>query len=63
MRLIVTDILTRLDEKDRAYFLETREKRLGATLEAVAADRETNVVVFRKTLEPLRTPKSQWRPT
>jgi len=37
------------------YFRETREKRLGATLEAGTADRETNVVVFRKTLEPLRT--------
>jgi hypothetical protein len=48
-------------EKDRAYFRETREKRLGATLEAVTAGRETNVVVFRKTLEPLRT-KSRWRP-
>ena len=35
LRLIVTDILTHLDEKDRAYFRETREKRLGATLEAV----------------------------
>jgi glutathione S-transferase len=55
LRLIVTDILTHLDEKDRAYFRETREKRLGATLEAVAADRETNVVGFRKTLEPLRS--------
>ena len=55
LRLIVTDILTHLDEKDRAYFRETREKRLGATLEAVTADRETNVAVFRKTLEPLRT--------
>jgi len=55
LRLIVTDILTHLGEKDRAYFRETREKRLGATLEAVAGDRETNVVVFRKTLEPLRT--------
>ena len=55
LRLIVTDILTHLDAKDRAYFRETREKRLGATLEAVTADRETNVAVFRKTLEPLRT--------
>ena len=55
LRLIVTDILTHLDEKDRAYFRETREKRLGATLEAVTADRVTNVAVFRKTLEPLRT--------
>jgi glutathione S-transferase len=35
LRLIVTDILTHLNEKDRAYFRETREKRLGATLEAV----------------------------
>ena len=33
LRLIVTDILAHLDEKDRAYFRETREKRLGATLE------------------------------
>jgi hypothetical protein len=41
-------------EKDRAYFRETREKRLGATLEAVSANRETDVLTFRKTLEPVR---------
>jgi hypothetical protein len=39
----VTDILTHLNEKDRAYFRKTREKRLSATLEAVAADRETTM--------------------
>ena len=33
LRLIVTDILAHLDEKDRAYFRETREKRFGVTLE------------------------------
>jgi glutathione S-transferase len=55
LRLIATDILTHLDEKDRAYFRGTREKRLGAMLETVTADRETNVLVFRKTLEPVRT--------
>jgi len=55
LRLIVTDILAHLDEKDRAYFRETREKRLGAMLETVTADRETNVLAFRKTLEPIRT--------
>ena len=55
LRLIVTDILAHLDEKDRAYFRETREKRLGAVLEAVSADRETNVLAFRKTLDPIRT--------
>jgi glutathione S-transferase len=62
LRLIVTDILAHLDEKDRAYFRETREKRLGATLEAVTADRETNVVLFRKTLERF-APYSQHSPT
>jgi len=50
-----TDILTHLDEEDRVYFRETREKRLGATLETVTADRETSVLAFRKTLEPIRT--------
>jgi len=55
LRLIVTDILAHLDEKDRAYFRETREKRFGAKLETISADRETNVLAFRKTLEPIRT--------
>jgi glutathione S-transferase len=55
LRLIVTDILAHLDEKDRFYFRETREKRLGAALEAVTANRETDVVAFRKTLDPVRT--------
>ena len=55
VRLIVTDILAHLHEKDRAYFRETREKRFGATLETITADRDTDVVVFRKALEPVRT--------
>lgn len=55
LRLVATDIFAHLDEKDRAYFRETREKRLGAALETISADRETNVLAFRKTLEPIRT--------
>lgn len=55
LRLVVTDIFAHLDEKDRAYFRETREKRLGAKLETIAADRETKVLEFRKSLEPIRT--------
>src|SRR5271170_2549653 len=55
VRLIVTDIFARLADKDRAYFRETREKRLGAKLETVTADRDTNVLEFRKALEPIRT--------
>ena len=54
LRLVVTDIFAHLHEKDRAYFRETREKRLGATLEAISANRETDVLTFRKTLEPVR---------
>lgn len=55
LRLIATDIFAHLDEKDKAYFRETRERRLGVTLETVTADRGTNVLSFRKTLEPIRT--------
>src|ERR1700757_3214400 len=53
-RVIITDIFAVLDEKDRSYFRETREKRFGATLGAIAADRDTRVVEFRQSLEPLR---------
>jgi hypothetical protein len=52
LRLVVIDIFAHLDQKDRAYFRETREQRLGAKLETISADRETNVLAFRKTLEP-----------
>jgi glutathione S-transferase len=53
-RLIVSDILAILDDKDRAYFRETREKRFGMALEAVTADRDTHVAAFRQSLAPLR---------
>lgn len=55
LRLVVTDIFAHLHEKDRAYFRETREKRLGATLEVLSANRDVDVLAFRKTLEPVRT--------
>jgi glutathione S-transferase len=55
LRLVVIDIFAHLDQKDRAYFRETREQRLGAKLETISADRETNVLAFRKILEPIRT--------
>ncbi|MGC2125937.1 MAG: glutathione S-transferase family protein [Xanthobacteraceae bacterium] len=54
-RLIVTDIFAHLAEKDRSYFRETREKRFGAKLEAISADRDKDVPAFRKLLDPLRT--------
>jgi glutathione S-transferase len=54
LRLVVTDIFAHLHEKDRAYFRETREKRLGAALEMVSANRESDLLTFRN-LEPVRT--------
>jgi glutathione S-transferase len=55
LRLIIMDIFAHLDERDRAYFRQTRERRLGAALETIGAARETDVLAFRKTLEPIRT--------
>jgi glutathione S-transferase len=53
-RLLVIDILVHLAEKDRAYFRRTREERFGASLELLAANRDTDVLAFRRSLEPLR---------
>jgi glutathione S-transferase len=53
--MIVADILAVLHEKDCAYFRESREKRFGAALEAVVADRDTRVTRFRQSLEPIRS--------
>lgn len=54
VRLIVSDIATILDEKDRAYFRQSREKRFGMPLEEVTAGREARLMAFRETLLPLR---------
>jgi glutathione S-transferase len=53
VRLILTDIFANIDEKDRPYFRKTREERFGMSLEKVTAERETNVLAFRKNLEPI----------
>jgi glutathione S-transferase len=41
-------------EKDRAYFRESREKRLGAPLEQAGGDPKKGLADFRGALEPLR---------
>jgi glutathione S-transferase len=53
-RLLVMDILHHLDPGDRVYFRESREKRVGMTLEAFAADVDGNIKALRNALEPLR---------
>ena len=53
-KVIVLDIFGQIAEKDRAYFRESREKRLGMTLEQFAADPRQKLADFRGVLEPLR---------
>jgi glutathione S-transferase len=54
MRVIVLDIYARIHEKDAAYFRQSREKRLGKTLEEVGAESPQALVAFRKALDPIR---------
>jgi glutathione S-transferase len=51
---IALDIFERLHEKDRAYFRETREQRVGTTLEKLVADRDTRVTSIRQGFAALR---------
>ena len=53
-KLIVSDIPGLLGESEKAYFIESREKRLGMKLEQVTADREARLPEFRASLQPLR---------
>lgn len=54
LRAIIMDVYGNLHEKDKAYFRETREKRLGAPLERVGADAKKALAEVRGVLEPLR---------
>jgi glutathione S-transferase len=53
--LVVADIHAAAHPADQPYFRESREKRLGATLEAAQLSaRESRLPALRATLEPLR---------
>jgi glutathione S-transferase len=52
--MIAADIHDHLPHGDQVYFRQTREARLGKTLEAAAAQRDGEVEGFRKTLTPMR---------
>jgi glutathione S-transferase len=53
VRTILYDIYESLEEVDKPYFRESREKRFGMTLEEVAAGQETSLATFRAALTPL----------
>jgi glutathione S-transferase len=52
--LAAPHVYLKLAPQDQAYFRETREKRLGKTLEAVAAERELHLANLQRVLEPVR---------
>jgi glutathione S-transferase len=54
MGLIVLDIHSVLGNDDQTYFRQSREERLGRTLEEVQAGRDERVEAFRQSLQPLR---------
>ena len=54
LRLVVLDIWRALDPRDQPYFRESREARLGATLEAVTENRAERIAAVRDVLMPLR---------
>ena len=54
LRLVVKDICDHADPMDRAYFSETRTKRLGAPLEDIQAGRDERLPDFRAVLAPFR---------
>ncbi len=54
MRGIMPELFAAIAEKDRAYFRESREQRLGRKLEDVAAPLETVRADLKTALHPLR---------
>jgi glutathione S-transferase len=54
LRAILLDLYRHLHEKDKAYFRESREQRLGGRLEEVGAEPKKWLAEFRGALEPLR---------
>ena len=54
VRLIVSDIPRWLEPAQAAYFRQSREARLGMSLEALTEGREARLPAFRASLAPLR---------
>jgi glutathione S-transferase len=54
VRVLVPDIFQLIHPKDKAYFRESREKRLGISIEALATQRAEHLKAFEAVLAPLR---------
>jgi glutathione S-transferase len=55
VKILVPDIFKLLDPKDQPYFRESREPRLGASIEAVGSERDAHLPAFLEALGTLRT--------
>ncbi|MBM3347487.1 MAG: glutathione S-transferase family protein [Betaproteobacteria bacterium] len=55
MRVIMPGLFANLHDKDKAYFRASREKRFGASVEALGADPAGSLAAFRRVLEPVRS--------
>ena len=53
-KVVMMDLFGHVHEKDKAYFRESREKRVGMPLEQFASDPKGALAALRSTLEPLR---------
>jgi glutathione S-transferase len=53
-RLVLVDIPRHLQEKDRRYFIQSREKHYGMSLEALCADRAQGLGKLNEALASLR---------
>ena len=54
LRVVLMDLYGNLHEKDKPYFRESREKRFGMPLEAVAGDPKASLAALRAALDPVR---------
>lgn len=54
VNIVLYDIWTMLDGEDAEYFRQTREKRIGKTLEQIHADRALSYEPLIKSVEPVR---------
>lgn len=54
LKIVMMDLFNSIDEGDKAYFRESREKRFGMTLEQFAGDENENRKALAAELTPLR---------
>ncbi|WP_299726117.1 glutathione S-transferase N-terminal domain-containing protein [uncultured Endozoicomonas sp.] len=61
LKITILDIYNAIHEKDKAYFRETREQRLGMSLESLCDRSDEAIASFRRLLEPVRK-TLEWQP-